>query len=350
MFNRNKFAQILKNISETFENQRDFSKKSEINRTYLSQYMNMKLENPPSPDILKKIANNSKGLTTYMELMMICGYITSDNLEERNKTLKLYKVIRDLKIKVEEKIASTELTNDEKLVVTKYVDDKFKNIDFNSNQVKQITIFKDIMDKFKEINKIPNIDNKKVYDYCMNKLILKTGNMIMFIYDSDIYRDYISSDNFELYENANTNDKTPSRTQNSATYNTTKIPVLGSIPAGIPIEMIEDIIDYEDISEDMLKGGKEYFALKIKGDSMFPEYLDGDTIIVLKQNNCESGQDCVVAVNGDDATFKRVFKYDNGITLQPLNNTYMPMFYSNDDIINKPVKILGVVKQIRRDK
>lgn len=129
-----------------------------------------------------------------------------------------------------------------------------------------------------------------------------------------------------------------------------RIPVLGSIPAGIPIEMIEDIIDYEDISEEMLKGGKQYFALKIKGDSMFPEYLNGDTIIVLKQDNCENGQDCVVAVNGDDATFKRVFKYDNGITLQPLNNTYMPIFYSNDDIITKPVKILGVVKQIRRDK
>lgn len=129
-----------------------------------------------------------------------------------------------------------------------------------------------------------------------------------------------------------------------------RIPVLGSIPAGVPMEMIEDIVDWEDLSEDMLKGGKEYFALKIKGDSMYPEYLNNDVIIVLKQDNCENGQDCVVAVNGDNATFKRVFKYDNGITLQPLNNSYMPLFYSNDDILNKPVKILGVVKQIRRDK
>jgi len=129
-----------------------------------------------------------------------------------------------------------------------------------------------------------------------------------------------------------------------------RIPVLGSIPAGIPMEMIEDIVDWEDISDEMLKGGKQYFALKIKGDSMFPEYLNGDVIIVLKQNDCESGQDCVVAVNGDDATFKRVFKTDKGITLQPLNNSYMPMFYSNDDVLNKPVKILGVVKQIRRNK
>lgn len=127
-----------------------------------------------------------------------------------------------------------------------------------------------------------------------------------------------------------------------------RIPVLGSIPAGVPIELIQDIIDYEDISEEMLKGGKEYFALKVKGNSMEPKYLNGDTIIVLKQNDCESGQDCIVMVNGDDGTFKRVFKSDNGITLQPLNNEYMPIFYSNQEVLNKPVKILGIVKEIRR--
>lgn len=127
-----------------------------------------------------------------------------------------------------------------------------------------------------------------------------------------------------------------------------RIPVLGSIPAGIPIELIEDIIDYEDISEEMLKGGKQYFALKVKGNSMEPKYLDGDTLIILKSDDCESGQDAIVMVNGDDGTFKRVFKTDNGITLQPLNNEYMPMFYSNEDIKKLPVRILGVVKEIRR--
>lgn len=130
--------------------------------------------------------------------------------------------------------------------------------------------------------------------------------------------------------------------------NPTHLPVLGRIPAGVPIEMIEDIIDYEDISEDMLRGGKEYFALKVKGNSMEPKYLDGDVLIVLKTEDCESGQDAIIAVNGFDATFKRVFKTDQGITLQPLNNEYMPAFYSNEDVKNKPVKILGIVKEIRR--
>lgn len=133
----------------------------------------------------------------------------------------------------------------------------------------------------------------------------------------------------------------------------TNIPVLGSIPAGIPMEMIEDIGEFESISEDMLKGGKEYFALKIdeeNGHSMEPEYKPGDILIVLKQDTCENGDDCIIAVNGDDATFKRVFKNENGIILQPLNPSYPPIIYSNDDIISKPVNILGVVVEFRRTK
>lgn len=76
--------------------------------------------------------------------------------------------------------------------------------------------------------------------------------------------------------------------------------VYGTIPAGIPMECIEDIIDTEEIPSDMLKGGKQYFGLKIKGDSMEPDYLDGDVIILQKQDDCENGDDCVVMVNGNE--------------------------------------------------
>ena len=127
-----------------------------------------------------------------------------------------------------------------------------------------------------------------------------------------------------------------------------RIPVLGRIPAGIPIEMIEEVIDFEDISEEMLKGDREYFGLKVSGDSMTPKYLDGDVLIVQKTNDCESGQDCIVMVNGDDGTFKRVIKNKDGIILQPLNPNYEIKFYSNDEIEKLPIKILGVVKEIRR--
>lgn len=126
--------------------------------------------------------------------------------------------------------------------------------------------------------------------------------------------------------------------------------VYGTIPAGIPMEMIEDILDTEEISEDMLKGGKEYFGLRIKGDSMSPEYLDGDTIILEKAQDVENGQDAVVMINGDDGTFKRVFKNETGIILQPLNNSYSPLVFNNEDIKNKPVKIIGKVVELRRKK
>ena len=126
--------------------------------------------------------------------------------------------------------------------------------------------------------------------------------------------------------------------------------VYGTIPAGIPMECIEDIIDTEEISADMLKGGKQYFGLRVKGDSMEPEYLDGDTLILEKVDDCESGDDCVVMVNGNDGTFKRVFKNENGIILQPLNPSYSPMVYTNEQIENLPVRIIGVVEEFRRKK
>lgn len=126
--------------------------------------------------------------------------------------------------------------------------------------------------------------------------------------------------------------------------------VYGTIPAGIPMECIEDILDTEEISPDVLKGGKQFFGLRVKGNSMEPEYLDGDTLILQKVDDCESGDDCVVMVNGNDATFKRVFKNEKGIILQPLNPIYSPMVYTNEQIENLPVKIIGIVEEIRRKK
>ena len=146
------------------------------------------------------------------------------------------------------------------------------------------------------------------------------------------------------------NQDLPSTHKNNSSSNFAVVFVYSTIPAGIPMECIEDILDTEEISADMLKGGKQYFGLKIKGDSMEPDYLDGDVIIFQKQDDCENGDDCVVMVNGNDGTFKRVFKNENGIILQPLNNKYQPMIYSNEQIETLPVKILGVFEELRRKK
>lgn len=125
------------------------------------------------------------------------------------------------------------------------------------------------------------------------------------------------------------------------------IPVLGSVPAGIPIEAIEDVVDWEEISTKWTTGGREYFGLQVQGNSMYPKYIEGDTIIVRKDSDCESGQDCVVYVNGYDATLKKVIKKADHIILQPLNPEYEPIMYEYNDE-EHPVSIAGVVVEIRR--
>lgn len=125
-----------------------------------------------------------------------------------------------------------------------------------------------------------------------------------------------------------------------------RIKVYGSIPAGIPIEAIEDISDTEDLSYLKFDKNKEYLGLKVDGDSMFPKYIDGDTVIIEKTHDCESGTDAAVYVNGYDATLKTVIKNPNGtITLKPINPNYAPRTYCPGDDL---VRILGVVKEIRR--
>lgn len=128
-----------------------------------------------------------------------------------------------------------------------------------------------------------------------------------------------------------------------------QIPLLGKIQAGVPTEMFLDIIDYIDIPADMARGNKELFALKTKGKSMEPNFIEGDILIFEKTENCENGQFCAVAVNGDEATFKKVIKNENGIMLQPLNPNYESKFYTNKEIKNLPVTIIGVLKQTRRN-
>lgn len=127
-----------------------------------------------------------------------------------------------------------------------------------------------------------------------------------------------------------------------------KIPVLGKVPAGIPIEAIEDILGYEELPASMLRNGENYFALKVDGDSMYPDYKTGDIIIIKQQNDCNSGDDCIVMVNGDDATFKRVIKQEKSIILKPLNNEYEPYYFNEYEILTKPVKILGIAIEVRR--
>ena len=124
------------------------------------------------------------------------------------------------------------------------------------------------------------------------------------------------------------------------------INVLGRVAAGLPIEAIEDIIDTEEITEEMAAKG-EFFGLQIHGHSMEPRMVEGDIVIVMKQDTAETGDIVIATVNGADATCKRLKRYRDGIELIPINPSYDPMFFTNEEIESKPVRIIGKVVELR---
>lgn len=126
-----------------------------------------------------------------------------------------------------------------------------------------------------------------------------------------------------------------------------KIPVLGTVAAGIPISAVEGILDYEEVPQ-LWKNQGEFFGLRIKGDSMKPDINHGDTVIVRKQSTANNGDVVITLVNGDDVTCKKFEKLDNGIILISNNSEYSPMYFSNEEVVTKPVVILGRVVELRR--
>lgn len=124
------------------------------------------------------------------------------------------------------------------------------------------------------------------------------------------------------------------------------INVLGRVAAGIPIGAIEEIIDTEEITEELASTGS-FFGLQIHGDSMEPRMHEGDVVIVRQQDDAENGDIVIAMVNGDEATCKRLKKYADGIMLLSNNPKYEPMVFSEKDIAEKPVKIIGRVMELR---
>lgn len=125
-----------------------------------------------------------------------------------------------------------------------------------------------------------------------------------------------------------------------------QIKVLGRVAAGIPIEAVTEYIDTEEIPAKMAQSG-DYFGLQIHGDSMEPRMREGDVVIVRKQDDAENGDIVIAMVNGSDATCKRLTKYAGGIGLISLNPNYDPMMFTDQEIVDKPVRIIGKVVELR---
>lgn len=131
------------------------------------------------------------------------------------------------------------------------------------------------------------------------------------------------------------------RPWNKSTGN--RIPVLGRVTAGIPIEAIEDIIDYEEV-DDRLASIGSLFGLRIKGNSMEPRICDGDVVIVHKTEDAGTGDTVIATINGDDAVCKKLYRYGDTVLLRSSNPAYEDIDVTGRDdfrIIGKVVELRG---------
>lgn len=129
--------------------------------------------------------------------------------------------------------------------------------------------------------------------------------------------------------------------------NQTEIPVLGKVKAGYNYLANENIIGH--IFLDFRPSDPEnYYALQVTGNSMEPLLSDGDIAIVHKQNDFDSGNTCIVLINGDEATVKKVVRMDDGIDLIAMNPYYPIRHFDKNEMDEIPVKIIGKVIEARK--
>lgn len=129
---------------------------------------------------------------------------------------------------------------------------------------------------------------------------------------------------------------------------TVKIPIVGRVVAGIPILAEENIEGMVEISKKQDMG--TMFALRVRGKSMEPNIKENDLLVVRQQSDVDSGDIAIVLVNGDEATVKQVRKSKDGITLVGFNvDVYEPRFYTNKEIQELPVRVVGKVIESRHE-
>lgn len=170
---------------------------------------------------------------------------------------------------------------------------------------------------------------------------------------TDVAKEIANAMNLSIEELLNKLDKNQEFNINSTRIDelgnpVTSIPILGIVKAGYNYLAQENVIGTIDVEKSLVGNGEDYFALEIKGDSMFPVLIENDIVLIKKQDDFDNGDIVVALINGDEATIKKGKKSDAGIFLQPLNTSYEPLIFTYDEMETIPVKIIGVVKQLKR--
>ncbi len=125
------------------------------------------------------------------------------------------------------------------------------------------------------------------------------------------------------------------------------IPLVGSVNCGTPLFAEDNIEGYIPTPESDIQTGETYFWLRAKGDSMINVGIhDGDLLLIRQQTDVDNGDIAVVAVNGDEATLKRVKKQENAIILQPENQNCETRIFIGED--TEKISIRGRLMKVEK--
>ena len=286
MFNKEEFGKIIKKINDTYSTQYDFADKANVNRTYLSQYINKKLSSPPKPDILQRIANASKGITTYAELLNSCGYLPFE--------------LNDNVSSLENKLSEAIFTNN-----------LYKLNDFELSETDLAYLMELLVNRK---------DNNSAIESKLNNFALKYSE------SKTLYAVLI-----EINDNIN-----------NALINLNKNGYLYPIPTyknnkHIDLFLATDIVNYTNYNVPVDMSFNDFFALLIDTDKMFPLLDVNDIAIIQKSKELENGQ--IVAVYSttkECCLIGKLFRYENIIELSYLNS-------KSEKFIVNDIKFLGKV-------
>ena len=322
MFDAQKFSKILQKISDSYGSISEFAEKSEVNRTYISKYINMKLDSPPTPKILEKISNNSNELISYSQLMEICGYIN----------------------------VSLDFDSEQIKQRTEYF---FENLDYLQSiglNKQQLSTLQDIINMdysslaYQETlnNFLSTLSIEMSYNVLkfMQDMLLKLKNDAS---EKSKLANNLKNEVDKLIENSTTTDELHSIKAKyiKETKQFYMCPVYGKISAGVPNWAEECLEGYLPIDPNMfgIINPEECFFLKVDGESMNKEIKNGAYALIRKQDIVSDGEIAAVLVNGFEATLKRFSKQGDFIVLEPSSTdaNFKMQIYDK----NTTIKILG---------
>lgn len=350
MFKKDEFANILQRINSTYDTMTEFGKKAFLDRSYISKYINKKLDNPPSPKILLKIADASNGIISYFELMNICGYIHyGDNTEE-----------------IQDMVVSNNIANYE---LMKQSCNQILSYNFSNNELKHAYFAFEsccnyIIDKSNSKYNISldsfisdlSINEKKAFFIYYNLLIKRlsslsnyTDNSTMFCIQENIIMNNskVDIDNaVDIVRNVlNYINNFTQKQLFKSDITFYKCPVYGKISAGLPNWAEECLEGYLPIDPNLMGivNPEECFFLRVDGESMNKVIRNGAYALIRKQGIVENGEIAAVLVNGFDATLKKFSKQGDLVILEPMSedSSFTTQVYNKDTQINILGKYIG---------